>query len=247
MKTTVTKAIINTATLSTMALLASCAATTTALEHRNLEVSTKLSQTVFLDPVASAQKTVFIAIKNTSQESINIDAPLARAIKDKGYKVVNNPSQAHYLLQANVLSVGKMSQAASKAALGGGYGSALAGAGAGVALGALSNNSNAMLAGGIAGGLVGMAADSLVKDINYVMITDVQISERVGRGVVKEQFSAALKNGTASGTTQTLSKSSDYQRYRIRIASNANQVNLSFAKARPALEEGLITTLSGIF
>lgn len=247
MKKIITKTTLELGALSLVLLLTSCAATTTVLEHHNLEVGTKLSQTVFLDPVPASQKTVFIAVKNTSQETINIDAHLTRAFKDKGYKVVNNPNQAHYLLQANVLTVGKMSQSASQEALGGGYGSALAGAATGVALGSLSNHSNAMLAGGIAGGLVGLAADSLVKDVNYTMITDVQISERVGKGVVKEQFSAVLQNGASSGTTQTSNKNTDLARYRTRIVSNANQVNLAFAKARPALEEGLIKTLSGIF
>ena len=34
-------------------LLTSCAATEVALSHRNLESSTKLSKTVFLDPVSN--------------------------------------------------------------------------------------------------------------------------------------------------------------------------------------------------
>lgn len=232
---------------SAIVLLASCAATSTVIEHRNLETDTKLSQTVFLDPVAPSKKTIFIAVKNTSQESLTVDESLKNALEEHGYKVVNNPEKAHYMLQANVLQVGKMSISASQSALGGGYGSALAGAGTGAALGALSGHSNTMIAGGVAGGLLGLAADSLVKAVNYTMITDVQISERIGKGAVHEQFNASLQNGTASGTTQTSSKHSDYQRYRIRVVSNADKVNLSFAQARPALEQGLVKTLAGIF
>ena len=56
--------------------------------------------------------------------------------------MVGNPSKAHYLLQANILKVGKMSVSASQSALGGGYGSALAGAATGTALGALSGHSS---------------------------------------------------------------------------------------------------------
>ncbi|HDS3856751.1 TPA: complement resistance protein TraT [Legionella pneumophila] len=229
------------------ALLTSCAATQTALEHGSLQTDTKLSQTVFLDPVAPSQKTIYVAIKNTSQEQLSLEKPLAHALQDKGYQVVTNPDKAHYMLQANILKVGKMSVSASQSALGGGYGSALAGAGAGAALGALSGNSNAMIGGGIAGGVIGLAADSLVKDVNYTMITDVQISERVGKGAVKEHFNASLANGHASQTYQSIQKSSDFQRYRTRIVSNADKVNLQFAQARPALEAGLVTTLAGIF
>lgn len=235
------------ASISTVVLLTSCAATQTALEHRTLETDTKLSQTVFLDPVAPSQKTIFIAIKNTSQESLSVEKPLAQALSEHGYKVVTNPDKAHYMLQANILKVGKMSVSASKSAIGGGYGSALAGAGTGAALGALSGNSSAMIGGGIAGGVIGLAADSLVKAVNYTMITDVQISERVGKGAVKEQFQASLASGTSSQTIQTLNRSSDLQRYRTRVVSNADKVNLSFAQARPALEEELVKTLSGIF
>lgn len=228
--------------------LTGCAATQTALEHRTLETKTNLSKAVFLDPVATSQKTIFITVKNTSDQMMDINKPLAVALQAEGYRVVKNPNDAHYLLQANIVKVGKMSIAASQTALGGGYGSALAGGVSGAAIGALSGGTNAVIAGGITGGLVGLAADSLVKDVNFTMITDVQISERVGRGVqVNEQYNASLSNGTASNLHQTYSKQSKYQRYRTRVVSNADKVNLSFSAARPALEAGLVKTLAGIF
>ena len=227
--------------------LIGCAATQTALEHHTLEANTKLSKTIFLDPVSPSQRTVFVSVKNTSEENLTIEKPLAQALTERGYKVVNNPAQAHYMIQANILKVGKMSHSASENALGGGYGSALAGAATGAALGSFGN-SNTMLGGGIAGGLVGLAADSLIKDVNYTVVTDIQISERVAKGVrVQEHFNSSLENGTASGTYQTSSKQSNYQRYRTRVVSNANKVNLSFKDARPALEQGLVRTLSGLF
>ncbi|CDZ79397.1 Lipoprotein YlpA precursor [Legionella massiliensis] len=228
-------------------LLTSCAATQTALEHSALQVSTKQSETIFLEPVSKAQKTVYVSIKNTSDEDINIAPQLKAALSSQGYKIVNNPKSAHYLLQANVLKVGKMSVAASQSALGGGYGSALAGTIAGAAAGSLTQSSTGMIAGGLAGGVLGLAADSLVKAVNYTMITDVQISERVGKGAVHEQFNANLQNGSASGTSQIASKRSDYQRYRTRVVSNADKVNLKFADARPALEQGLVKVISGVF
>src|SRR5262249_41250203 len=145
-------------------------------------------------------------------------------------------TKAHYLLQANILKVGKMSVAASQSALGSGYGSAIAGAVAGTAVGSLTQHASGMIAGGLAGGVIGLAADSLVKDINYTMITDVQISERVGKGVtVNEKLKSHLKNGSATHLVQTSSKESPYQRYRTRIVSNADKVNLKFADARGAL------------
>lgn len=233
--------------VSVMAL-ASCAATQTAFEHNKLETNTRLSNTIFLDPTSNAPKTIYISSKNTSEQAMDINKPLANALSAKGYRIVTNPQNAHYLLQANILQVGKMSISASQSALGGGYGSVLAGAGTGVAIGALTGHGNNMLAGGLVGGVISLAADSLVKDVNYTMITDVLISERVGRGVkVHEQFRSSLENGASSGTYQTSSRDSQYQRYRTRAVSNADKVNLSFPQAEPALKQGLVKTLAGIF
>ncbi|RUQ92907.1 complement resistance protein TraT [Legionella septentrionalis] len=233
---------------SAVAVLTGCAATQTALEHRSLQVSTKQSETIFLDPVPSAQKTVYVSVKNTSDEEVDIAPQLKTTLGSHGYKVVNNPNSAHYLLQANVLKVGKMSVAASQSALGGGYGSAIAGAVAGTAVGSFTHTGTGMIAGGLAGGVIGLAADSLMKDVNYTMITDIQISEKVGKGVkVNEQLQSHLKNGSSTVTSQTSSRDSQYQRYRTRVISNANKVNLKFADARPALEQGLVKVISGIF
>ena len=229
-------------------ILGGCAATATAIEHGHLQASTKLSETVFLDPVSEAQKTIYVSVKNTSDQSIDVTPRLKESFREHGYRVVNQVNDAHYLLQANIKKVGKMSIAASQSALGGGFGSALAGGAIGVGLGSLTNNSNAMIGGGIAGGLVGLAADSLIKDVNYTMITDVQISERVGNGGhVQEEHRASLQQGSSTYLTQVSSSRSQYQRYRTRVVSNADKVNLAFKDAVPALKEGLVKTLVGIF
>lgn len=231
-----------------VAVLTGCAATQTAIEHGKLETSSKLSETVFLNPVPDSQKTVFVSVKNTSDHEMNVESALKSAIKARGYQVMSDPRSAHYLLQANVLKVGKMSMAASKSALGGGFGSALAGGAAGSALGSLAHTPNAMIGGAIAGGLIGLAADSLVKDVNYTMVTDVQISERVAGGVkVREEHRTAMRQGSASSLNQTAVTDSQYQRYRLRVVSNADKVNLAFKDAVPALKSGLVNVLVGIF
>jgi hypothetical protein len=233
---------------STVAFLGGCAATQTALEHGHLEVSTQQSDTVFLDPVLRAQKTIYVSVKNTSDRRIDITAKLKSSFQQQGYHVVSQVDSAHYLLQANILKVGKMSVAASTSALGAGFGSALAGGVVGASLGALTQERNAVIGGGIAGGLVGMAADALVRDVNYTMITDVQISERVDSHTkVQEEHSASLTQGSATHVRQMVARKSPFQRYRTRIVSNADKVNLAFKDAIPALEDGLVKTLVGIF
>ena len=157
-------------------------------------------------------------VKNTSDQDIRIASPLKASFQAQGYRVTSSPATAHYVLQVNVLSASKMSKSASEKALGGGFGSAAAGGLTGAALGSFSGNGNVALAGGLVGGVAGLVADSLVKDVNYTLITDIQIAEK----------------GHA-------------ERFKTRIVSNANQVNLSFAKAKPLLERGLVHTLVGIF
>ena len=46
-------------------LLAGCAATHAAISKRNLEVSTRMSDAVFLDPVGGDKRTAFIYVRNT--------------------------------------------------------------------------------------------------------------------------------------------------------------------------------------
>lgn len=145
-----------------LSLLSGCAAMQTAIEHRNLENSTQLSKSIFLEPIPASQKSIYVSVKNTSDEVVDIQKPLINQLKTQGYRVVQNPKAAHYVLQANILKIGKMSYAASQDALGAGYGAALVGVGTGVSVGALTGSGNAMIGGGLIGGAVSYAADSLV-------------------------------------------------------------------------------------
>lgn len=225
-----------------------CAATQTALVHRKLEVQTKMSDTIFLDPVSPNKRTVYIEIKNTSDKDLDLSA-VSNRISTKGYKVVNDPEMAHYMLQANVLYVGKASPAAIQEAMSGGYG-AYGGLIGGAAIGGLSTDSTK---GAVTGGLIGAAAEvvagSLVKNVTYTIITDVQISER-SHAHVKQQTISNLKQGGGTGKTVVKQQSdvvTNWKRYRTRIASTANKVNLKFEEAKPVIVEGLERALSGLF
>ena len=87
--------------------LAACAATTTAISKRNLDVQTKMTETIFLDPVPAKQRTVFVQVRNTSDRpDFDIEPAVRSAVEARGYQVVDDPTEAHYLLQANVLQAG---------------------------------------------------------------------------------------------------------------------------------------------
>jgi hypothetical protein len=205
-----------------------CAATVTALKYRDLEVQSKMSETVFLDPISPDQKTVWVEVKNTSDQEVDL-AALTNLIAAKGYRVVSDPSQAHYLLQANVLYVGKASQAAIDQAIGAGYGGPLGGILAGGVAGAgIGQSPTAVGIGAAAGGLMGSTAElvagALVKAVMFTVITDVQLSERSATPVTQQQTNP-LTQGTQTRVYQNVAETRNWKRYRTRVASTATQVN----------------------
>lgn len=232
-------------------LLAGCAATNTALEHHNLDVQTKMSNTIFLPPAAAADKTIFVETHNTSdKQSVKIEPQLIKSLKDKGYKIVTDPQQAHYILQVNVLQIGQLSQSAAKQAAGNGFGSALVGAGTGALAGSAISDGGTRTT--ITGGLIGAGAteiaDHMVKDITYTMITDLQIQSKVAAGqTVKSSSRSDLSQGTSTVTHESTQSSSNYQTYRTRIVSMADKVNLKFEQAAPALTQQLANSVAGLF
>ncbi|MDA8229859.1 MAG: complement resistance protein TraT [Magnetospirillum sp.] len=135
--------------LAASILLTGCAATQTALSHHDLSVQTKMTDSIFLDPVPPNEHTIFVQVRNTTdQPQFTIEGDLRDALVAKGYTVVADPSAAHYLLQVNVLSVGKANPSAAQKSFLGGYGSAIAGAAAGAAIGVVGGGIRRCRAGG---------------------------------------------------------------------------------------------------
>ena len=224
--------------------LSGCAATQVALQHKDLNVQTKMSNTIFLNPVPPSEQTVYVQFKNTSDKTLDVAAleqEIDANLTNQGYRIVPY-NQAHYMLQINVLSVGKMSEAAAKQSLMGGYGGSVLGAASGALIG---QSGVAAGAGALIGGAISMVADSLVKDITYAMITDVQVAER-SKAAVSQQTNSNLQQGTSTTTSQQISGTGHWIYYRTRIVSTANKVNLDFKDAVPPLQGQLVHSLSGI-
>jgi len=250
------KVTINTNTIkvaalaSALALLSGCAAMNTAVSHRNLDVETKMSQSIFLKPVENAQKTVYVEIKNTSnQQDVKPQAQIVSAINANGYKVVQDMKDAHYLLQANILQVGKSSQTAAEQALSGGFGSTLSGVAIGVGAASMSNSSDgATIGAGLIGGIASNLADNLVKDNSYAMVTDLQISEKLPKGQVAQSTTTAnMAQGSSTSQVMKMQSDSNWMQYRTRIVSSADKVNLKFETAEPILTTQLANSIAGIF
>ncbi|HHJ0571336.1 TPA: conjugal transfer complement resistance protein TraT [Escherichia coli] len=226
-------------------VLSGCGAMSTAIKKRNLEVKTQMSETVWLEP--SSERTVFLQIKNTSDKDMSgLQSKITEAVKAKDYQVVTSPDKAYYWIQANVLKADKMDLRESQSWLSRGYEGAAAGAALGAGITAYNSSSaGATLGVGLAAGLVGMAADAMVEDINYTMITDVQIAERTNATVTTDNI-AALRQGTSGAKIQTSTEQGNQHKYQTRVVSNANKVNLKFPEAQPVLEDQLAKSIANI-
>ncbi len=242
-----------TGVVTLLAVLAGCAAVHTSIAKKDLDVQTKMSDTIFLDPVGPEKRVIFLDVRNTSDKSnFDILLPVKQALQSRGYIISNDPEAAHYWLRANVLSVDKASPTAAETALHSGYGGSLAGAAAGAAigggLGGWSGAGIGGLAGVVVGGAVETIADAAVKDVTYMVVTDIEIAEKAKDGVLIKQDSLQdAKQGIGGSRRQTSSEVSDRKKYRARVVSTANQVNLEYEAAAPSLTSGLVRSISGLF
>ncbi len=234
--------------------LSGCAASHTMLSKRNLDVQTKMSDSIFLDPVAPALKVVYLEVRNTSdKDNFDIEGPVKEAITKRGYRVTKNPDEAHYRLQANVLQVAKTDPTAAAAALNSGYGGAIVlgaalGGGVGYAAGGYGGAAGGAVAGGVLGGVTEFVTGALVKDVLFMVVTDIQLVEKAAPGVIVRQDSqSSSKQGMGGTQQQTTSEVTKNKKYHTRVVSTANKANLEYEEAAPALTQGLTRALSGLF
>jgi len=85
----------------------------------------------------------------------------------------------------------------------------------------------------------------MVEDVNFTMVTDLQISERSKTAVTTDNV-AALRQGTSGIKLQTSSEEGNRMKYQNRVVSNTNKVNLKFEEAKPILEAQLAKSVAGI-
>ena len=233
---------------------AGCAAVATAIQHKDLQVETKVAGTVFTEPVPPEKKTVWLDIRNTSGKEVDLSA-LKEMIAAKGYRVLDDPTAVQLRLQINVLYLGRAEQAAIDRWIAGGYGAGLAGAAAGAAIGSHVGSSvtSALMGAGIGGLVAGLAEtviNAAVKAVTYTLITDYQLSERTETPIVvqvAENAATGLKEGSLStNTSRQFAETSNWRKHQARLAQIATQVNLKFEEAKAELVQQLLKSLAGV-
>ncbi len=240
--------------LALVVMLSGCAATSTAVSKRNLDVQTKMTDTIFIEPVTADKRTVYVSVRNTSDKpDFTVEPAIRQQFEAAGYRVVDDPDDAQFMLQANVLQAGRNSETAAEAAGGGAFGSAVGGgaigAGTGYLLGQAGGSDVGLsVAGGLIGAAIGTIADAYVQDVTYTVITDIRVSERAEDGVVVSQSEQQdLSQGSGGSVIQSSSKITDWKHYQTRIVATANQANVEWEEAAPSMVDGLTRSIGGIF
>lgn len=94
------------AILAVMLLLNGCSAMHTSISKGKLDVQTRMSQTIYLDPVEPEQRTVFLDIRQTAAEYQQpLMQDVAALLTERGYQLVSSPGSAQYWLQVNIRTV----------------------------------------------------------------------------------------------------------------------------------------------
>lgn len=234
-------------------LLGGCAATETALSHKDLEVQARTSTAIFVDPVPRPKRTIYLDIKSGVMEfdrrKFKEFVKQEFTTNDNGYQIVDDPDEAQFQMVAYVLNLEKASPTAADEALGKGYtGGAIVG---GAAIGAVGNHANpgtGAVVGGILGGGTELISGALVKNVTYMLVCDVQITEKAKAGViVRKDTKVNTKVSDAGTSQQTVSEATNRKEYRTRIVTTGNKVNLKLEDAQDLMFKKTAYSMSGFF
>ena len=85
-----------------------CAAVNTAVAKRNLDVQTKISTAVFVDPVKKSNRLVYVDIRSGVMEfdrrALKSAVKAELAANDNGYRMTDDPDQAQYQMNIFVMT-----------------------------------------------------------------------------------------------------------------------------------------------
>lgn len=234
-------------------VLSGCAATQVAIGKKDLVVQTKTSMSVFVEPVSKSKRTVYLDVKSGVMEfdrrAFKKFVKEQFVLNDTGYTLVDDPGRARFQMVAYVLNLEIASPTAAEAALHKGF--LGGGVAAGAAAGAVLNSGNrwaGAAGGGLLGGAVEMIGGALVKDVTYMLVCDVQIREKAGKGVYVRKDTAISNKVSDSGTSkQRVSEVGKYKEYRTRIVTTANKANLKLPEAQDLMFRKTAYAISGFF
>jgi uncharacterized protein YgiM (DUF1202 family) len=241
-----------------------CGATARMIDYGSMKTDVAMSQSIFLTPT-EAPKTIYVQIRNTSSNQ-NItsafESTILSQIQAKGCQVCAKPSEATYILQANIRYLGEWRQGMSfEGTLTGSGIGALAGLGIGA--GPHGSARGAAIGGGVGGVIgagLGFAADMATRVRTEIIVVEFQITERLSEeeditgqqttGENRMRFPVAPVPGAPigmSGKRTVTSAKPGTKIYTGGVAARAAQVNLNVNEAAKQLIQVAGLQIAGIF
>lgn len=223
--------------------------------------STKMSDTIWLTPVAHSKRTVFVDVKNTSEiDALDLSQDIKSNLVKKNYTLVDNPDLAQYILQANVISFEKQLNGSYQKV--DGMGKVLAGTliggavGGGIGYASNHNAGNGALIGagvGLLGGLIAAAIEDAQGNLGHFRVNaDILIAEK-SKNLVMESSSEELfkrgigyKQGSQGSVAVNFNEQTDRKKYQTSVSTETN-ASMPISEAMPLLKANLAKSIGGIF
>jgi capsular polysaccharide biosynthesis protein len=233
-----------------------------------LQTSAKMTQSVFINPVAKNKRIIFVSSKNTSGQKIDLENTIIRELEAKGYTIVDDPEMATYILMTNVLYCNKKDENNAT-------GGALAGGIAGAGVSGYNNNSGGQMVGAAVGAaVVGGLLAKLTEDTIFQMQVDIVIREKANGSVLASNVTASgqasvsdskkagfvnafggeVRPTNATGQINSNIANANSQEYetnyiehKTMLLAEATKMDLTLAEATPILEKQISNQIVGLF
>ncbi|GAA6205065.1 complement resistance protein TraT [Colwellia sp. 1_MG-2023] len=244
------KSLINVVLVGTvLSILSGCSAVHTSIAKRDLDVQTKISTSIFVDPVEQEKRKIYLEVRSGVMEfdrnSFRNALSQQLVNSGNGYTLTDDPKKAQYTMSVFVRNLEKTTPDMAAAALGAGF----QGVGAGAAISYATGGSYRNAVGtGLLVGALSTAANAFVQDVMYLLVADIQIKERAGKGViVRKDSKINTKISDDGATTQTYSEATTQKEYRTRVVTTANKANLELMEAQPLMFEKTAYAMASFF
>ncbi|MDQ1237813.1 MAG: complement resistance protein (plasmid) [Wigglesworthia glossinidia] len=214
-----------------------CETINTVIKRKNLEMHTYMSKTIYLEP--SNNNTVYVQIKNTSDKKLNkLQNKIFSSLQRKGYKITFFPENAHYWIQANILRIEKTNTQTRNALLHDCFEKDLD---------TINFNKSCKIDDFRYFNSIDEISSTFIEDTNFVIVTDIQISEKVKRSGVKVFSQSTILQGSNGKRIETSNEINDRRHYQTRILAYASQINLDFYQIKEKFEDQIANSISEIF
>jgi hypothetical protein len=215
-------------------------------------------------PVSADKMVVYLRVKNSSGSDIDVSDAVRLEVERLGYRITNDPRQAHFTVSADVRWFGEGASKELGPIAGGGVAGGVAGGVIGHNVGS-GNTVGGAVAGAAAGAVLGNIVANRNKMRNINLVIDVVIGERIeGQKVVtgrssNEESSVTHRDAVNKGSgaeggqssagsseSQQVSVQEDFLYHENRLTASAQKLNLTLPEAAGVMGPRIAKAIAGV-